>query len=182
MNFVIDGTKWDFFRAKDDCTVALLSLSWLTFSWLLMLYFVWVKEKSYLCTDKMVASEDQIVSIIKERMIQIPGWHWQKMKIIPVSACIEPSMFCHCSWSDRKYPSCNQTISRDRYWHNDLRSLLKRTKTEWSTWPIVYRYTCSSPIICLFLFIAKVFYFLLFCFYNILTIGKLSDTLALFIS
>ena len=110
MNFVIDGTKWDFFRAKDDCTVALLSLSWLTFSWLLMLYFVWVKEKSYLCTDKMVASEDQIVSIIKERiMIQISGWHWQKMKIIPASACIEPSMFGHCSWSDRKYPSCNQT-------------------------------------------------------------------------
>ena len=99
----------------------------------------------------------------------------------PASSCIEPSMFGLCSWSDRKYPSCNQTIARDRYWHNDLHSLLKRTETEWSTWPIVYRYTCSSPIICLFLFIAKVFYFLLFCFYNILTIGKLSDTLALFI-
>ena len=39
INFVIDGTKWDFFRAKDDCSVAL-----------------------------------------------------KKMKIIPASACIEPSM------------------------------------------------------------------------------------------
>ena len=73
-----------FFRAKDDCLVALLSLSWLTFSWLLMLYFVWVKEKSYLCTDKMVASEDQIVSIIKERMTKYRVGIDKKWRLSPL--------------------------------------------------------------------------------------------------
>ena len=122
---MIDGTKWNFWLKKDDCPVALLSLSWLTFSWLLMLYFVWVKENSYLCTDKMVASEDQIVSIIKERMT--------------------------------KY-----RVGIDKKWR--LSPLLLVSSRQWSTWPIVYRYTCSSPIICLFLFIAKVFYFCCFAF------------------
>ena len=125
-----------------SCGIA-ITITWLTFSWLFILNFVWVKEKCYPCTDKMVASEDQIVSIIKERMT--------------------------------KY-----RVGIDKKWR--LSPLLLVSSRQWSTWPIVYRYTCSSPIICLFLFIAKVFYFLLFCFYNILTIGKLSDTLALFIS
>ena len=82
MNFVIGGTKWDFWLKKDDCHVALLS--WLTFSWLLMLYFVWVKENSYLCTDKMVASEDQIVSIIKERMTKYRVGIDKKWRLSPL--------------------------------------------------------------------------------------------------
>ena len=66
-----------------SCGIA-ITITWLTFSWLLMLYFVWVKEKSYLCTDKMVASEDQIVSIIKERMTKYRVGIDKKWRLSPL--------------------------------------------------------------------------------------------------